>query len=241
MTERRALPRGTYAELAVIAPIIGWKARLDLLVLTTDECSITEYKTGATSDTHSLQLKVYALLWHRDRVLNPSARMANKLLIAYKAGNVPVNSPDANELAVLEKAIVERSAVARAAIAQIPPPALPHRDKCFRCHVRQLCTTYWSDPVQQQLDAPSDLERSFGDIDIAIQRIHGPSSWIATVYGGLPRLVGKTILLRSRVDGLVLATTTCWRLLDVHFRFPDVFEEMPTVTIGTLSEVFQCI
>lgn len=239
VVERRVLSPGTYAELAVVAPTIGWKARLDLLTLTTEECGITEYKTGAASDAHSFQLKVYALLWYRDPVLNPSARMVTKLFIAYKTGDVPVGSPDVNELAVLEKAIVERSIVSRGAIAQIPPPASPHPDKCFRCHVRQLCTTYWSGAVQEQLTSPSDFERSFGDIDIAIQRTHGPTSWIAKVYGGLPRLVGQSVLLRSRVDGSVFAPDTRWRLLDVHFRFPDVFEEMPTITIGTLSEVFQ--
>lgn len=240
VVERRALSPGTYAELAVVAPTIGWKARLDLLAFTTEECSITEYKTGAASDAHSLQLKVYALLWHRDHVLNPTERMANKLFIVYKTGDVPVSAPDVSELAELEKAIMDRSVAAKRAIAQSPPPAIPHRDKCFRCHVRQLCTTYWSDSVQQQLASPSDSGRSFGDIDIAIQRVHGPASWIANVYGGLPRLVGQSVLLRSRVDGLVFAPDTRWRLLDVHFRFPDVFEEIPTVTIGTLSEVFEC-
>lgn len=238
--ERRALSPGTYTELAVVAPAIGWNARLDLLSLTTEQCAITEYKTGAASDTHSLQVKIYALLWYRDSVLNPGARPANKLVVSYRSGDVPVAAPDVNELVMLEKTIVDRSAAAKRAIAQSPPSPMPHRDQCFHCHVRHLCAAYWSGPVQQQLASPTDPSHPFGDIEIVIQRAHGPSSWIADVHGGLPRLAGQSVLLRSRVDGLLFAPHMHLRLLGIHIRFPDAFEEIATITVGTLSEVFQC-
>jgi len=237
---RGVLSPGTYTELAVVAPAIGWRARLDLLSLSPEQCAITEYKTGTACDAHSLQVKIYALLWFRDSVLNPNARPATKLVISYRSGDVPVSAPDVNELAILERTIVDRSAVAKNAIAQSPPPTMPHRDQCFHCHVRHLCAAYWSDAVQEQLVSPTDSEHPFGDIEIVIQRVHGPSSWIANAHGGLPRLVGQSVLLRSRVDGLLLSPDMHLRLLGVHIRFPDAFEKTATVTIGTLSEVFQC-
>lgn len=238
--ERTALTAGMYTELAVLAPAIGWKARLDLLSLTPEHCAITEYKTGAENELHAFQVRLYALLWYRDNVLNPHARLVDKLAIAYKSGDVPVPVPSAGELEILEKTILDRTAAAKRVTAQSPPPAQPHPDHCCQCQVRHLCATYWSGPVQRQLASPGDSPRPFGDIEVEIERVYGPSSWIANIIAGLPRLVGQSVLLRSRVDGLLLAPDMRLRLLGVHIRFPDAFEEIATVTVGTLSEVFQC-
>jgi hypothetical protein len=238
--KRRMLTPGTYTEITVVASTIGWKARLDLLSLTTEQCVITEYKTGAANDSHSFQVKVYALLWYRDSVLNPSGRLANRLVLSYGSGDVSVVAPDVNELAILEKTIIERTATAKVAVAQSPPTPSPSCDRCLYCYVRHLCVIYWSDSVQKQLALSVDHARSFGDIEIVIQRAHGTSSWVAYVHAGLPPLLGISVLLRSRVEGLMLIPDTRLRLLDVHIRLPDAFEEIATITIGTLSEVFQC-
>lgn len=239
--ERTALTTGAYTELAVFASAVGWKARLDLLSLTTEYCAITEYKTGVESEMHAFQVRLYALLWYRDNILNPHARLADKLVISYKSSDVSVPAPSAGELEIFEKTILDRTAAAKHAAALSPPPTHPHPDRCRQCQFRHMCATYWSDPVQGQLASKSDSARPFGDVEVEIQRTHGPSTWIANVQRGASHLVGHSVLVRSRIEGLSLAPDTRARLLDVHFRFPDVFEEMPTVTIGTLSEVFRCV
>lgn len=241
LRERTALTAGVYTELAVLALTIGWKARLDLLSLTAEHCAITEYKTGAEDELHAFQVRLYALLWYRDNQLNPEARLANSLSIAYKSGDVPVQAPSAAELEMLEKTILDRTTAAKEAVMQSPPPAMPHPGNCHRCQVRHLCVTYWSDSTQRQVVSLNDSSPpSFGDIEVEIQRIHGQSSWIANVQGGTPHLVGQSVLLRSRIEGLSFVPHARVRLLDVHIRSPDIFEEMSTVTIGTLSEVFRC-
>ena len=223
--------------LAVHAPRIGWKARVDLLTLTPELCTLTEYKTGAPSDLHRLQVRIYALLWYRDNELNLEARDVNKITLSYRNGEVSVNAPDATELVALEEALIERTNEAKRLAAQAPPPASPHSDKCKHCHIRHLCTTYWSDSVQQQLAAVKE-DHTFTDAEILIQRRHGIASWHCKVIGGMPQLVEKTILLRSLIDGFDFSPETRLRALDVHARMPETSDETPILTIGSLSEVF---
>lgn len=233
---RSALRPGNYSELAVHAPTIGWKARVDLLTLTPELCALTEYKTGAPSDLHRLQVRIYALLWYRDNELNPKARRVNKITLSYPNHEVPVDALDTTELVALETSLIERTYAAKRSVGQKPPAALPHSNKCKYCNVRHLCTTYWSDNVQQLAAVKED--HTFTDAEILIQRRHGIASWLCKVIVGMPQLVGKTIMLRSLIDGFDFSPKTHIRALDIHVRMAETSDEAPILTIGSLSEVF---
>lgn len=198
---------------------------------------MTEYKTGAPSDLHRLQVRIYSLLWYRDNELNPQARRVNKIVVSYPNHEIPVDAPDTTELVALETSLIERTNAAKRSVSQKPPAALPHSEKCKQCNVRHLCTTYWSDDVQQQLAAVNE-NHTFTDVEILIQRRHGTTSWLCKVIGGMAQLVGKTIMLRSLIDGSAFSPKTHIRALDIHVRMAETSDEAPILTIGSLSEVF---
>ena len=66
---------GAYSELEVRSEKIGWKGTLDLLVISPDECEITDFKTGLPREEHRFQIEVYALLWTLDKKRNPQGRL----------------------------------------------------------------------------------------------------------------------------------------------------------------------
>ena len=65
------IAKGTYSELEVRSRRIGWRGKVDLLVISPEACEITDFKTGKPSEAHRFQLVVYALLWALDEERNP--------------------------------------------------------------------------------------------------------------------------------------------------------------------------
>lgn len=115
---------------------------IDALILSETTCEIIEYKTGQPKQEHKEQVRLYNLLWARDSQLNPSARKANRLSLAYTTGDIAVQPLADSELDILEQTVISRTDVALQAVRPTPPPARPSIQNCSHCSVRQLCSDY---------------------------------------------------------------------------------------------------
>lgn len=188
---RLPLVNGIHPEVEIRAKSIGWKGKVDLLVLGDDACEITDFKTGAADEAHKFQVRAYAVMWRLDGELNPSGRPVDRLVLAYESQDVDVESLGESEINDLARELIARRREAEAALATRPPSAHPNTETCRYCDVRQLCDTYW---VSDSLLAVGDGQ--FGDIELLITGIHGPKSWDAEVVRAR-RIAAKTpVLLR---------------------------------------------
>ena len=228
------LATGTYSELDVTAPKIGWKGKLDLLAISPDACVITDFKTGAPNDVHRFQIEVYALLWTLDEERNPQGRSADRLVVAYESEKVEVPVPKSAGCDALERELVERGAAARESVSQNPPEARPDPAICGSCQVRQLCEEYWISEVVPKQRYDEARKTHFGDCEVTIIARHGPSSWDARIERprGEPRAVVRTAL-----EGLEVGHRV--RLLDGALFVDDEDRGQPLViTLGAMSEIF---
>jgi hypothetical protein len=204
---------GVFAEVPLNHPDIGWYGKADLLAINLAspilsdgaelECGITDFKTGAQKDDHVLQLRIYALLWARDRALNPSARRARRLTIVYPTETVSVPPPETNaEMRDLEAQLVSRTALAREAIAKSPPDARPSKEACEWCDVRHLCETYWSLAAVDVGSAKPGQQSSTCDVEVLVSSRRSPGSWLGRITAApsqrLGLSVGASILIRTR-------------------------------------------
>jgi CRISPR/Cas system-associated exonuclease Cas4 (RecB family) len=141
--ERLPLAPGSYAEVTLRAESIRWSGRVDLLTIAADDTAIVDYKTGLPDDSHVEQLRLYALLWYRDKDRNPSATRASRLTIAYPNTDVTIEALSQAQLKALEDELESRVGVARRGLEARPPEARPSTTLCASCPVRQLCEEYW--------------------------------------------------------------------------------------------------
>lgn len=193
----KALPLGAHAERTLRHPEGTWIGTADLLRLSDRECQIVDFKTGSRKGDHQLQLKLYALLWHRDTTLNPQQRLATRLSLIYPDGVEDVPPPTLPELAQIETELGSRALAARDALATSPPEARPSPDACGFCSVRQLCPAYWDPPVQFALAAESP-HGGLCDAEVRIRGKAGQWTWkgIITSCGHLA--IGTSVLVRAR-------------------------------------------
>lgn len=230
---RGPLGIGAFPEIELRATRIGWRGKADLLVVSEDACEITEFKTGTPDEAHAFQLRVYALLWSLDEELNPARRLVDRLVLAYGAGEVSVEPPNAKELAALEQELVDRRAAAEAALTARPPEARPSRENCRHCAVRQLCDKYWTvDGIAKRAD-----ER-FGDLELEVVRRHGALSWDAWVVLSPVAKSGHPAILRTQ-QATELKPGMRLRVLDAAVAVGREHEGEPVVvTLGMFSEMF---
>lgn len=235
---RAAISAGVFPELTVRAPTLGWKGKIDLLVVDDAACEIIDFKTGAPKPDHIAQLRTYALLWRRDPELNPKGRLATRLTVAYTSSDVSVPAPSEADLGALEADLRARTAAAHADVAHVPPPARPAADVCTSCGVRHMCREYWTADTQRLLSgggAPS----AFADVQLSISGAHGSSSWDAQVQVGPPALAGKEVLLRAGGRAYHFDTGAIIRGANAHVGFTaDDERQPPVLTLGMFSEAF---
>lgn len=239
---RQRVLNGSHAEVRLSSAEMGWHGVADLLSLSTDDCEIRDFKTGSAKDTHSLQLKVYALLWHRDGILNPEKRQVTRLVVSYDDRDVEIAAPTTEELDSLEAALRERTFEAIAAIQSKPPLARPSQDSCSLCSVRQLCPEYWhwlqANPVADARNASQ-----FTDLELVIVRRHGPNSWDCTVrVSGILRTATQ-LLLHAPASRIGISPGQILRLVNVHvlIRSENAVEgevRQAVATMGRSSESF---
>lgn len=229
---RGPLRRGTHPEVEVHARSIGWKGKVDLLVLG-DECEITDFKTGATDEAHEFQVRVYAVLWRMDDELNPARRLVDRLVLAYQGRDVEVAPPSAPEIDEIGRDLLARRRAADSALAARPPVARPSADSCRHCGVRQLCDAYWSGAEL----ALSDDGR-LGDVELRITGRHGPTSLDAVVLRARAIRPGTPALLRFQ-QGHDPGTGARVRVLQGALaRDPEDIDAPAIVTLGVFSEVY---
>lgn len=231
---RSQLQHGSHAEVELQAPGFRWHGVADLLTLSPTSCEIRDYKTGTTQQEHEFQLRTYALLWARDRDLNPPGRLADRLVLSYDDRDIDVPAPRKSALASLEHDLRERTTAALAALQGNPPEARPSVENCAYCTVRHLCEEYW----QWQHDSDSESPQArIVDLQIELTGHHGPRSWdgIVELASGLKR--GRPVVLRSSGVQRELHPGQRVRLLDVHLSLPseDTLEEEAEPVVATMT------
>lgn len=239
---RHQLHHGSHAEVELRASELGWLGVSDLITLSTTRCEIRDFKTWTSKPEHELQLRTYALLWARDRDLNPFSRLADKLVLSYDEGDVDVPAPSANALRSLEGDLRERTAVAVADLQSEPPEARPSPENCVYCPVRHLCEEYWQWHSLGGGDTES-YKGQFADLQIKLTGRHGPSSWDGVVESPPDLKASSPFLLRTANLRFDLHPDQRLRLLNVYISMPneDLIEvERPPVvaTMGTSTEAF---
>ncbi len=240
---RHALQHGTYTEVLLQASKLGWRGVADMLTLSTTQCEIRDFKTGAPKEEHQVQLWTYALLWARDIGLNPAGRLADKLVLSYDERDVEVPSLDVSKLCSLEDEIEKRSAAALADLQSGNPRARTSLENCMYCTVRHLCEEYWH-WLPRHYPKDEETKGRYMDIQIKLSSQHGPRSWDGEVEHGPDMQVGAAILLRTENLAFDLHPGQRLRLLNVHVSIPS--EEADTrnghhlivVTMGSRSEMF---
>ncbi|RJX20734.1 MAG: hypothetical protein C4575_05770 [Desulforudis sp.] len=231
------LTMGVFPEVGLRANKIHWRGRADLLVLSPERCEITDFKTGVQHENHKLQLQIYALLWSRDTELNPTRRLADRLVLAYENGEVEVAAPSYEEIDSIEDIIVARDEGARKAASQSPPEARPGIDHCPCCGVRQLCSEYWTAKTQRMINEPH-VDARFGDIELTVTGRHGPSSWDARVQLSSNIQDGKSAVLRTK-EGVDFQVGARLRVLGAAIVLDAEDRQQPAViTLGAASEVY---
>lgn len=230
---RLPLQNGIYSEVEVRAKSIGWKGKVDLLVLGDEACEITDFKTGSINEAHKSQVRVYAVMWRLDDELNPSGRLVDRLLLTYESQDIDVPPPSELEIDELSRQLLARRQAAEAALAAHPPAANPNTEACRYCGVRQLCDAYWT---SASLVASEDGR--FGDIELKITGRHGPTSWDAFVVRARDLPARTPALLRlQQHDNFKEGTRV--RVLDGALaRDPEVDDAPAIVTLGVLSEAY---
>ncbi|GAA0216659.1 PD-(D/E)XK nuclease family protein [Pseudomonas aeruginosa] len=230
---RLPLVNGIYPEVEVHAKSIGWKGKIDLLVLGDDACQITDFKTGATDEAHKFQVRTYAVMWRLDDELNPSGRVVDRLVLAYENQDVDVAPPITSEIDEISRELRARRQAAEAALAARPPSARPNTESCRYCGVRQLCDTYWASATQVVSD-----DGRYGDIELKITGRHGPTSWDAVVVRARDLPAKMPALLRVQQPGEFKKGARV-RVLDGALAHDSEDDAAPAiVTLGVLSEAY---
>lgn len=102
---RQQLPLGSHSEVELRVSELRWLGVADLITLMKRCCEIRDFKTGTLKEEHEFQVRTYALLWARDADLNPSGRLADKLVLSGVQGDLEVPAPNPHELRSLEDEI----------------------------------------------------------------------------------------------------------------------------------------
>jgi len=239
--ERRPLGFGTHSEVHLYAPSLRWVGAADILSLSQGGCEMIDFKTGAPRPHHPFQIRVYALLWSRDPVLNPAARVADSLTLSYPTEETMVPPPTARGLELLAQELRERSIAARAAVAGECPQATPAPEECALCDVRQLCDEYWdtAPPLTRAPDYPHSV---WMDVQVRLTRQTGLLQWEAVWEkpSTTPREAAVSVGW-SRADAAAASNwRSGWRirLLDVLLTPPEDGGSEPRVASGGMSEAF---
>jgi PD-(D/E)XK nuclease superfamily len=239
---RSPLTNGSHAEVRINACELSWHGIADLLLLSSEVCEIRDFKTGAKKDSHSLQLRIYALLWFRDSELNPTARSVTRLIVSYDDGDVEIPVPSEMQLELLERELRERTQIAKTAASTIPPNARPGQENCSLCSVRQLCPEYW-----QWLSTEAALTPipggQFTDLEVIITGRHGPTTWNGRVTSSQVCPTDTKVLLHVPVPRFEITPRQLLRIINAHITHiadNSVEGESSQIvaTLGRSSEVF---
>jgi hypothetical protein len=228
--KRYPVSEGDHPEKELVADDLRLKGRVDLLSIDPDGVRITDFKTGAEDLAHHDQLRLYALLWADDALVNPEGLPATSLVASYPSHEIAVPVPDENELAGLRSDIAARIEVADAAVMTDPPDAVVG-DYCGLCDVRGLCDTYWMTSVPRTADV---ADGSWYDLHGTVVREHGVKSWVLREAH-----TGREVLVRTPTPSDALPLDHDVRILGAR-RVVDPDEEDALIAaLTSVSEVLQ--
>jgi hypothetical protein len=231
---RIALGIGYHSEVELTPDSIPWVGYADAIRLTEDVCEIIDYKTGDPSPAHDDQVRLYALLWARDSVVNPTARLATRLVLVYPGTAREIDAPTGSELQALESEVRQRASAAESELRRSPPKANVTPDGCRYCDVKQLCQEYWTPSGQSHLAVlPEPWARSIQGI---VTGNRGDSVTVMAVELD-PYLVAGTEVVVTRLEGPPWVPGQRLRLVDVRVR-DDQEAGGVVVSLGPQSEVF---
>ena len=233
--DTKGLSDGSHAELELRVPELQWAGRADLVTISGSEIRITDYKTGAPSPDHAQQLRIYALLWSRDRRQNPSGRLATDLVISYPTEESHVSPPTEDDLVKLADELQMRREEALQTLADRPPVARPSVEACRHCSVRHLCESYWI-----FVDAPNEevggTVSPFIDAQVLIRHRNGPRSWVCTIEHP-SHLAERKALIRT-TDDEDFTPDRSVRVLSAIAE-EDAEHELLALTLTSASETFR--
>jgi hypothetical protein len=222
-----SLGDGSHPEVPLRAGDLRLAGRADLITVRDEECSIVDYKTGAPDDHHVEQVRLYQLLWSRDRSVNPTAIPVRSLTLAYASHDKSVEPLDDDGLNDLAAELVARMRDAEIALEMRPPPARPAPDLCRLCSVRHLCDDYWASATAH------DHDGDFVDCEGTVISQNGPRSWLVDV----DRPKRERVLLRTLTEQPGFTIGNGIRVLDAGLaRDEDTGRAVLTLTQS--SEVF---
>ena len=231
ISRRRALGEGSHAEVSLIADDLRVLGRVDLLTLEANTVSIIDYKTGAESQGHQDQLRLYALLWDRDRAANPERLPAASLTAVYRDRDVSVDVPSAGELQALSDALISEVQQADIELRSGAPRPIPSEGNCARCAVRHLCEAYWKDVAPKLADIEQGV---WFDYEGIVGEQNGQRSWWVID----PQTENPELLLRTPTTTPAFTEGDRVRLLGL-LRDIDPEVTSPLATMTASSEVFQ--
>lgn len=227
--DRREIGHGPHPELELVAESLRLVGRVDLLTLQEDGARITDFKTGAEDPGHQEQLLTYALLWARDRVVNPSELPCRDLRAAYPNHEAVFPLPDDTTLGELESDLAARIQAADEAVEAVSPDARLS-DRCRLCGVRPLCADYWDDRSAARV--PS-TDGEWFDLEGAVASQHGAKSWVVDSAGG-----HGPILVRTPSTSETLPLGRSVRLLGVRRVIDPDEPEALIAAMGVGTETF---
>lgn len=231
---RTALGVGYHSEVELAPESLAWVGYADAIRLTEDLCEIIDYKTGNPSPSHEEQVRLYALLWARDLVANPTGRPAARLQLVYPATTQEVAVPTGLELDRLELEMTERARVADSTLRKVPPDAIVSADGCRFCDVKALCGEYWTPRGQSILAVlPEPRTRSVQGV---VSGHRGDAVMTVTVELD-PFLAPGSVVVVTRRDSREYARGDRLRMIDVHVA-DDPELGSAVVSFGPKSEVF---
>lgn len=172
--KRYPVSEGDHLEKQLVADALRLGGRVDLLAVDPDGARITDFKTGAEDPAHHDQLRLYALLWADDNVVNPRGLPVTALVASYPSHEVAVPVPGPDELAKLRRDVAARIDTADTAATGNPPETVVG-EYCGICDVRGLCDTYWITRVPRTADV---ADGEWYDLSGTVLREHGVKSWV---------------------------------------------------------------
>ena len=235
----KTLADGANPEVSLSASGIRMTGQADLVNKSTQTIEIIEFKSGMRRDEHRFQIKVYELLWNRDRRMNPSQTPVNRLVISYPDGDLIVQPSTYETLASFELELAERQSSALKSLEDDPPLARPSLDACGYCEVRHLCDVYWNKRTQDSL-ALDRASSDFVDAELVVSSRVTDLAFEADLVMGQGFMPGTKLIVVSTNYQPIIQAGDRIRILGarvVKNNF-DFGVELPKIELTPASEIF---